>query len=153
MFKLTGSSGDLFPDRQPPRELAQGSCRGHADPTIFFSDDPGQARQALKTRQARLVCAGCPVREVCQRYALDAQEPYGVWGGLNRHDRAFVLGARAKQLTGSTGRPIRNYGVPCDTPTCSDLVPLGLVGANLTPDGHRYCDACFAEMKVKASAA
>ena len=38
-------------------------------------------------RPAQRICAECPVRLRCLRYALDHDEQYGVWGGLTGHER------------------------------------------------------------------
>ena len=31
--------------------------------------------------------AACPVIEQCRSYALAAQEPYGIWGGMTEEER------------------------------------------------------------------
>ena len=51
------------------------------DPEIFFPphDDPAT--------EARQICARCPVRDECLAYALDADERYGIWGGLDPDER------------------------------------------------------------------
>lgn len=38
-------------------------------------------------REARKVCAGSPVRTQCLKYALDAGERFGVWGGKSEKER------------------------------------------------------------------
>lgn len=38
-------------------------------------------------RPARVVCAGCEVRSECLAYALDHDEPAGMWGGLTPSER------------------------------------------------------------------
>lgn len=146
MFKLSSSSGDLYPDRLPPAELSRGLCRDHEvvpDPSIFYGEDHGRGRVAKKTRQARLVCATCPVQGACRTYGLDAAEPYGVWGGLDRFDRAFVLGQRPTTLVSASGRPMARYSVPCDRLDCDALVPLARAGAHLRGDGSRLCSRCL----------
>jgi hypothetical protein len=47
------------------------------DPEIFFppGDSPGS--------EARQICARCPVRRQCLAYAVAADEPAGIWGGLD----------------------------------------------------------------------
>lgn len=39
-------------------------------------------------RPAQRICAECPVRIRCLRYALDHDEQHGVWGGLSAAERA-----------------------------------------------------------------
>jgi WhiB family redox-sensing transcriptional regulator len=40
------------------------------------------------------MCRGCPVLIRCREYALAAQEPYGVWGGLGEQERRHVIAQR-----------------------------------------------------------
>jgi WhiB family redox-sensing transcriptional regulator len=58
----------------------EGNCVG-VDPDLFFPDR-GEA-----TREAKQVCAGCPVKRRCLEYALDAGEKFGVWGGKSERRR------------------------------------------------------------------
>lgn len=37
--------------------------------------------------RAKAVCATCPVQPECLAYALDADEPSGIWGGLTPDER------------------------------------------------------------------
>jgi WhiB family redox-sensing transcriptional regulator len=65
--------------------LDLGACRDE-DPDLFFpiaSAGPGAAQVAA----AKAVCGRCAVRETCLRYALDAHQDYGVWGGLSEDER------------------------------------------------------------------
>lgn len=52
------------------------ACRGHSD--LFFTVESTRARQ---------LCKECPVRAECLRWALDHDEPRGVWGGLTAAER------------------------------------------------------------------
>ncbi len=58
---------------------SRGLCVGE-DPEVFFPShgDPGAA--------ARQICALCPVRNECLRYATAADE-FGIWGGLDQEER------------------------------------------------------------------
>jgi WhiB family redox-sensing transcriptional regulator len=64
-----------------------------ADPEAFFPEKGGS------TREAKRICAACPVREECLQYALDNDERFGIWGGLSERERR-----RAKRLSTS---PVR----------------------------------------------
>lgn len=55
------------------------------DPDLFFPE-PGQTEQ---TEQAKAVCAGCPVRESCLRFAL-RHAVDGVWGGTTEDERRAI---------------------------------------------------------------
>lgn len=58
------------------------ACRS-VDTALFF---PGSAT-ARQTKQAKRICAACPVRDECLTYALTAPEKYGIWGGLTADER------------------------------------------------------------------
>jgi WhiB family redox-sensing transcriptional regulator len=64
-------------------ELA--ACRDH-DPELFFpvtAHGPGLEQLAA----AKAVCAGCPIRSACLRWALETGQEAGVWGGTGEDDR------------------------------------------------------------------
>jgi WhiB family redox-sensing transcriptional regulator len=46
--------------------------------------------RAARVAEAKLICASCPVLTQCRAYALDAGEPYGIWGGLTEGERDAV---------------------------------------------------------------
>ncbi len=78
----------------------RGACR-RVDGTLFFhpEGERGPARVARELA-AKAVCATCPVVAECAAAALDAHEPYGVWGGLSEYERESILAER-------TGRRVR----------------------------------------------
>jgi WhiB family transcriptional regulator, redox-sensing transcriptional regulator len=61
------------------------ACRDH-DPELFFPvTDVGPG--ARQTAEAKAVCARCPVREHCLRYALDNGLDHGIFGGTTERER------------------------------------------------------------------
>lgn len=50
------------------------------DPDRFYPERGGS------TRTAKSVCLGCDVRTECLKYALDADDSFGVWGGLSERE-------------------------------------------------------------------
>ena len=78
----------------PPPALVGAACKG-ADPDLFFGPDAEfvTGRQEREAK-AKAICAGCPVRDACLAYALDAREAYGVWGGANEDERRAMLRQR-----------------------------------------------------------
>lgn len=62
-------------------------------PTHFERKDEKDAREGV----ARALCRACPVRAECLDCALTAQEPHGIWGGLNEHERRRLLRRRASE--------------------------------------------------------
>lgn len=51
------------------------------DPELWFPDKGGSPRQAKQ------VCADCPVRWECLAHALSHNERWGVWGGFTVEER------------------------------------------------------------------
>ena len=65
----------------------RGACRD-LDTELFFH--PEGERGSTRRRRAagaKAICATCPVIEQCREYALRAQEPYGIWGGMTEEER------------------------------------------------------------------
>ena len=68
----------------------EAACRG-TDPEAFFpTAERGPIRDA-EVAAARAVCAGCPVRDACLEWALDAMA-YGIAGGLTEVERREFRG-------------------------------------------------------------
>jgi len=65
--------------------VALAACRG-ADPGLFFADGDGD-----RTGVARRICGGCPVRDECLEWALEARATFGVWGGTTEQERRRLL--------------------------------------------------------------
>ena len=74
---------------------------GIVDPAIvhgwFYSDNDG--RKHAQVERARAICTGCQVRVACQQYAIAAQEPAGIWGGLTTRERARAMNTRRRKDT------------------------------------------------------
>ena len=51
------------------------------DGEIFFPEKGGS------TKGAKLICAGCEVRDQCLQYALENDERFGIYGGLSERER------------------------------------------------------------------
>lgn len=52
--------------------------------------------QGEVSREARAVCASCPVREECLEWALENHE-HGVWGGTNDRQRRKIRRERRRE--------------------------------------------------------
>lgn len=65
---------------------ARAQCRDQ-DPDRLFV-------RGAEQRQARRVCAGCPVRAWCLAEALDHRVEFGVWGGMTERERRALLRRR-----------------------------------------------------------
>lgn len=59
----------------------RGRC-AETDPEVFF---PESGNRSLA--DAQRICKKCEVRERCLEWALDTDERYGVWGGVDERER------------------------------------------------------------------
>lgn len=66
------------------RQHGEPAC-ATTDPEMFFLPKGLQATREM--RLAKELCAECPVKAECLTYALAANEPYGIWGGLTASER------------------------------------------------------------------
>lgn len=71
-----------------PEPWMEAALCSQTDPELFFPE------LGASTRDAKAICAQCPVLAHCRAYALEHRER-GVWGGTSDQDRAR-LRARAK---------------------------------------------------------
>jgi hypothetical protein len=62
------------------KRAARALCVG-ADPDVLFPAADGP------TGPAQTICGLCPVCGQCLAYAVIADEPFGIWGGLGPQDR------------------------------------------------------------------
>src|SRR5262245_30696129 len=77
----------------PPTVLMNAACAGE-DPDLFFPDGP---RANENTAHAKAVCARCPVRDACLKWAIDNRQTHGIWGGLDETERTIVPAAPTKE--------------------------------------------------------
>jgi WhiB family redox-sensing transcriptional regulator len=65
---------------------------------IFF---PAVEHEA---EEAKAVCRSCTVQEACLEFSFDANERFGVWGGLTSQERRTLAARRRKAK--SAGAPL-----------------------------------------------
>lgn len=69
------------------------------DPELFHPEKGGSG-----AKEAKKICASCPVRLQCLQHALDNDEKYGIWGGLSERERRRLTNAdQAPTDTGICG--------------------------------------------------
>jgi WhiB family redox-sensing transcriptional regulator len=62
-----------------------GACLS-ADPDLFFPiSTTGPAQEQIA--RAKMICAGCAVRQECLEFAVTHDPLYGIWGGTTAEDR------------------------------------------------------------------
>ena len=85
----------LYALLEPPAWHQHAACRGMGD--LFFPN----VGESNRSREARAVCAGCPVRTECAAAGL--WEADGVWGGMTetarRHARRGTTNPRPVNLS------------------------------------------------------
>jgi len=67
---------------------------------VYFFPPPHFERKLEKDERegaARALCGACKVQTECLDYALTAQEPHGIWGGMNELQRRRLLRKRAAE--------------------------------------------------------
>ena len=70
-------------------------CRT-TDPDAWFPDSTeGSAKPA---RDARAMCAACPVMAQCRDYAIANKERHGIWGGLDARQRATFIASKKRSM-------------------------------------------------------
>jgi WhiB family transcriptional regulator, redox-sensing transcriptional regulator len=82
-------------DREDGLSWQDAGLCGQTDPEAFFPEKGGS------TREAKQVCRSCEVRAECLEYALEAGEPWGVWGGKSPEERREMIAARERQRNGA----------------------------------------------------
>lgn len=66
------------------------------DPELHFPvGNTGPA--AAQIIEAKAVCARCPVRAECLRWALATGQNHGVWGGRTEDERRAIIRGRARR--------------------------------------------------------
>ena len=103
----------------PPEWVADAVC-GQTDPEVFFPEKGGNS-----ARQAKAICAECPVLDQCREYALaqDAMSLHGVWGGTTQDERRKIragLGLNVKQLQPCGTRAAYNRHLAAGEEPCED---------------------------------
>jgi len=103
LLGLVGSPGWWF----------AGLC-AQTDPEVFFPEKGGSVREA------KAVCAGCPVRAQCLEHALAHDERFGVWGGLSERERRRLKTAATRRGTAAQARD-RRAGVSAAAPGLGEV--------------------------------
>ncbi|WP_306482778.1 WhiB family transcriptional regulator [Streptomyces sp. AS02] len=73
----------------------EAACR-QIESDLFFPTAHTQGWKT-QTKQAKAVCAGCPVRATCLEWALETGQNSGVWGGLSAGERRGIRRPRETQ--------------------------------------------------------
>lgn len=58
---------------------------------LFFGGGDGLPQSMRQIEMSKAVCRKCPVQRDCLIFALQRHEPFGVWGGMARHERLRAM--------------------------------------------------------------
>ena len=86
---------------------SQALCKGQPTEIFFAADNERGVQLRRNERCAKQICWSCPVLEACRSYALNAHEPYGIWGGLTPSERRRVRAANSRRALGEAAAGVR----------------------------------------------
>jgi WhiB family transcriptional regulator, redox-sensing transcriptional regulator len=92
----TPTSETVPPSNEDWRSRAR--CKGEPMEIFFAADNERGARLRRQEWRAKRICHACPVLEYCRDYALDAREPYGIWGAMTSTERRHLLARSGGRL-------------------------------------------------------
>lgn len=64
----------------------EGALCAQTDPELFFPE----VGQTDVVREARQLCARCPLQQECREYAIHHGELHGIWGGTTDRERRRI---------------------------------------------------------------
>jgi WhiB family redox-sensing transcriptional regulator len=109
------------------------------DPDLFFAADEERAnRRNPRVARAKAICAACPVQLECRRWALENDERFGIWGGLDEDERPTRRRPTHKPAPPKPAAPAKLD--PVTRPGCGRQ--RGYEAH--TAKGERQCDTCKA---------
>lgn len=71
-------------------EWADQALCAEVDAELWFPEKGGSSRAA------KMICRRCEVRADCLQFALDRNEPFGIYGGLTERERRRLKGPRTE---------------------------------------------------------
>jgi WhiB family transcriptional regulator, redox-sensing transcriptional regulator len=94
----------MTPIRNVANWRSAGACLS-ADPDLFFPiSAAGPAQQQIA--RAKLICAGCGVRQECLEFAMSHDQVYGIWGGTTPEDRQRDRRRKRRAATAAARRAV-----------------------------------------------
>jgi WhiB family redox-sensing transcriptional regulator len=75
---------------------ASGKCRDLESSVFFHPDGERGFARADRIANAKRICRSCPVIVQCRHHALTAEEPFGIWGGLDESERRTAIAHRRR---------------------------------------------------------
>jgi WhiB family redox-sensing transcriptional regulator len=119
------------------RDLA--ACKG----LVTAEYDPFFAGSDEADREAKAICATCPVADPCLAFAIRTGQLWGIWGGKNPKELRPLIAQDRR------GRP-REQHAPTGHPNaskthCKRGHQFDAANTYYAPDGQRRCRSCLRE--------
>lgn len=76
--------------RWPPFAGQPGQACGPGNAELFYPPS-GPGAGSANYNPGKAICARCPLRRPCRRWALATRQQHGLWGGLTPADRRAAL--------------------------------------------------------------
>lgn len=103
----------LVDDPTGAEDWREAALCAQTDPALFFPDKGGSAREAKR------LCATCPVRIQCLESALDNDERHGIWGGLSERELRKIRRARLAARKRTDDHPAEPAEEPVAAPAAT----------------------------------
>ena len=81
VLPMTELDGDPFWSWQ-----LRGNCLD-SPADLFFPESEPRGLRRQREEQAKRICRGCPVLDVCREHASSVPERYGIWGATTPRER------------------------------------------------------------------
>ncbi|MFJ1993017.1 WhiB family transcriptional regulator [Streptomyces asiaticus] len=80
--------------RRPTTHAAPRDWRNAAlcrdNPDLWFPNGK-TGHHLVQIRKAKQICRTCPVMQLCGQWAIDTRQEYGIFGGMDEHERRVLL--------------------------------------------------------------
>lgn len=97
-FATDASSWDADPDR---------NCRGDKPdrwfPTVIDVETGDEYEPPYAPPDVKELCNWCPVRPECLAFALESDQPAGIWAGLSTYERQLIKKPKQRKHCPSCG--------------------------------------------------
>jgi WhiB family redox-sensing transcriptional regulator len=77
--------------------MTRGACRDQ--PNHVFFPPAGEHGG----REAKRICATCPVKKECLEFAIDTRQEYGIWAGMTANERQAFEDKRPRKYHRAAG--------------------------------------------------
>ena len=86
----------------------QAACVGEIPDLFSPNEHGGDSFDRYLIKEAKVVCAQCPVRAQCLEWALDSDNrvEHGIWGGTTARERRKIIKTRSKIKMGGVKAPM-----------------------------------------------